>query len=421
MCWNFTEPVGTPGTDSNTCNADSGGPLFIDFGSGPGDRRRDIGWAELDLSGGRCQRRRQRAQYAAWIQTEGGADLANTTCGSGPQVGGDGTTIVAADGFPERLADRAPAFVRGRHRRRAATRWINAHDSGTADFNLYVKAGSVPTPSDFDCAADGSGQFGICEFAAPTPGTWYALVDRVVGSGTYQLTFTSFGTDCALPESAGLPCNDGNVCTDGDVCQSGDCVGSALPNGTTCDDADPCTRPDTCQAGACVNDAVPLSGCGTAAQSALLLKQKGGSKDKLLWKWVKGAATDPAELGTPTSGTDYAFCLYAGTAAVLVADVAIPADPLKWSPLSDRGYKYKDPDATINGVQRVLLKGGDAGKAKILLKGAGDGLPDPPLGLALPVKMQLVNLDTDACWEADYDLADVIKNETGQFKVKRSN
>jgi hypothetical protein len=34
ICWSYTNPVGPPGTDSNTCNGDSGGPLFMDLGSG---------------------------------------------------------------------------------------------------------------------------------------------------------------------------------------------------------------------------------------------------------------------------------------------------------------------------------------------------------------------------------------------------
>ena len=34
MCWTFQKPVGLPGDDSNTCNGDSGGPLFVDLGGG---------------------------------------------------------------------------------------------------------------------------------------------------------------------------------------------------------------------------------------------------------------------------------------------------------------------------------------------------------------------------------------------------
>ena len=34
VCWNFLSPLGPPGTESNTCNGDSGGPLLMNLGSG---------------------------------------------------------------------------------------------------------------------------------------------------------------------------------------------------------------------------------------------------------------------------------------------------------------------------------------------------------------------------------------------------
>ncbi len=34
VCWDFLDPIGLPGEDSNTCNGDSGGPLFVDYGCG---------------------------------------------------------------------------------------------------------------------------------------------------------------------------------------------------------------------------------------------------------------------------------------------------------------------------------------------------------------------------------------------------
>ena len=34
VCWNFDSPLGAPGTDSNTCNGDSGGPLFVEDAAG---------------------------------------------------------------------------------------------------------------------------------------------------------------------------------------------------------------------------------------------------------------------------------------------------------------------------------------------------------------------------------------------------
>src|SRR5262249_1533214 len=35
VCWIYQTPLGAPGTASDTCEGDSGGPLFVDFGAGP--------------------------------------------------------------------------------------------------------------------------------------------------------------------------------------------------------------------------------------------------------------------------------------------------------------------------------------------------------------------------------------------------
>ena len=56
------------------------------------------------------------------------------------------------------------------------------------DFDLYVKAGAPPTPSDFDCAFAEPGQFGGCEFPDPAAGPWHVLVTQVAEAGTYQVT-----------------------------------------------------------------------------------------------------------------------------------------------------------------------------------------------------------------------------------------
>ncbi len=212
---------------------------------------------------------------------------------------------------------------------------------------------------------------------------------------------------------AGEDCDDGNN-DNGDCCSSvctfetagNPCVGSTL-----------CSASGTCDgAGAC--QAAPFSSCRTALKSILLIKNDApDSKDKLIWKWIKGAMTTQADFGNPTTSTDYALCIFAGTANVLAAEV--PASASRWSPVSDKGYKYKDTSGTPIGITKVLLKGGDAGKAKCLVKGKGPNLPDPTLGsLPLPVKAQLVNSSNSICFEGEFDAPDVIKNTPTQFKAK---
>jgi hypothetical protein len=64
---------------------------------------------------------------------------------------------------------------------------MNAHDDGIADFDLYVKQGAPPTPTSFDCARTGSGQFASCEFDVPAEGPWHVLVQRLTGAGQAQV------------------------------------------------------------------------------------------------------------------------------------------------------------------------------------------------------------------------------------------
>ena len=84
----------------------------------------------------------------------------------------------------------------------------------------------------------------------------------------------------------------------------------------------------------------------------------------------------------------------------------------------ERGYRYKDSGGSAAGVTKVLLKGGEAGKSKAQVKGKGVNLPDPTFtNLPLPVTAQLVNNETNTCFEATYEAADVKKNDAGRFKA----
>ncbi len=167
----------------------------------------------------------------------------------------------------------------------------------------------------------------------------------------------------------------------------------------------------------CQHHAAPLTGCRTSEKALLLLKRNAAdpSKDKLIWKWIKGDEILLAELGDPTTTTDYALCLFDGNDE-LIADVNVPSGAPTWHPTAG-GYKFKSPAPGPDGAQHVLIKSGTAGKSKALVKGKGAALPDPPLGaLTLPVTAQLM-IDT-VCLEAEFDPADLVKDEATQFKAK---
>jgi hypothetical protein len=79
-----------------------------------------------------------------------------------------------------------------------------------------------------------------------------------------------------------------------------------------------------------------------------------------------------------------------------------------------KGFSYKDPDRTPDGVDKLVLKAGLAGKAKAQLKGKGSSLPTLPLPLTLPA----LQGENGSCWEATFSAAGVAQNDATQFKGK---
>ena len=143
-------------------------------------------------------------------------------------------------------------------------------------------------------------------------------------------------------------------------------------------------------------------------------------KTRLQWKWSRGSATAPADLGDPTTTTRYDLCLYDG-AANLVASAAAPAGGICaerpcWT-LKSSGFRYARKDMTPNGLTGIELRSGAAGKARIVLKGKGEPLTLPALPIAsLPLTVQLAN-GIGTCWSASFE-NDVRQNDAGAFKAK---
>lgn len=194
------------------------------------------------------------------------------------------------------------------------------------------------------------------------------------------------------------------------------CAANSIVSASADNDSQPAPPPPTATplpGGPCAP--TPLAGCRSAGKSVLQLSRDGmtGVKDKLLWKWVKGAATSLGDLGSPTTSTTYTVCLYDGSGGAEV--VSIPAGSA-WSG-GATGFKLSDSSGSPDGVQKVLLKSGAAGKSKILIKGRGANLPDALTPtLALPVTAQLVNDGNSVCYESVFAVA--VVNDSGRFKAK---
>jgi hypothetical protein len=222
--------------------------------------------------------------------------------------------------------------------------------------------------------------------------------------------FVADGTTCS---------DDGLFCTGDESCQSGLCVGDGDPCGmAACDEIN-----DQCVTVGC--GAAPLNGCRTAAKSILLYKNKSPDKrDKLIYKWIKGQTSTQADFADPINSAQYDLCLYAGTSAALIYEANVPPSASKWKTLSDKGFKYKDSNLSEDGTQRIVLKGRDGNKSKLLWKGKGDNLPEAapsslPIAMGdFPVVVQVINNDNGMCFETTFDAADVKKNEVDQLRLK---
>jgi hypothetical protein len=181
--------------------------------------------------------------------------------------------------------------------------------------------------------------------------------------------------------------------------------------------------------------ATPVPGCRIADKGILKIKEKGGTKDLLLWKWTRGAATTQTEMGAdPVNGsTSYAVCVYDQSGGISSLAVQLRVDrasdtcagkpcfkPLGGDPPAGDGWKYKDRDTTSDGMLRMLLKGGSAGKSKIIVKAKGPAipLPGPVGGIYLNqdpnVVVQLVSSDGGVCFETTLSTP-AKKNQADQF------
>jgi hypothetical protein len=428
VCWNFNSPLGTAGTNSNTCNGDSGGPLFIDFGAGP-----RVAGVTSGGSSDTCLPTDKSFDanvffYRTWIEEQGGSDINSTTCGSLPQVGDARTTVFAFTGQVSSAAPTANHSFLVTPGTAALRVSMNGIDNGS-DFDLFVKAGSPPSLSNFDCRQNGPGQFAYCEFAAPAAGTWYVLVDQSAGSGTYQVTATTFGGGCADPANAGQSCDDNNPCTVNDRCQSGSCIGTPAAAGTPCDDGNPCSQSDSCQAGVCTGSQTPRTDCHApfVTPSGLFQLQdttpgEPNAKDKLTWNWLRGSATQKDEFGAPLSTTKYDLCVFdeSGGIPQLVMSEHVAAGAMCgskscWKERST-SFRYTDSKRQNGPISSLYLKEGKDGKARITMRGKGTnlGLPSLPLHEDSAVTVQLSN--GSACWEARYSNSTL--NNLYEFKAK---
>jgi hypothetical protein len=165
---------------------------------------------------------------------------------------------------------------------------------------------------------------------------------------------------------------------------------------------------------------IPRTHCRVAARGALAVKTVAGvrAKTRLAWTWSKGAATTLAELGDPLTTRITGLCIYSGAPAPLLA-LRVPPDPLLWKAKGATGFAYADRAASADGVKKVVLKSGAAGKASAAFAAGGVTMPVPALGaLPAPMTVQLVNHDSVVCLESVFAADDLKTNTATKLKAK---
>jgi hypothetical protein len=135
------------------------------------------------------------------------------------------------------------------------------------------------------------------------------------------------------------------------------------------------------------------------------------------------------EFGDPLNATSYALCVYDAIGGVrsLVISAQAPAGGLCagracWKAIGDKGFRYVDPVLTPDGVKKLQLRAGAAGRAKISasLEGPALTLPFQTNGKVLQqspdVIVQLVNdAPAGVCWEVRHS-APAKRNTLELFK-----
>lgn len=204
---------------------------------------------------------------------------------------------------------------------------------------------------------------------------------------------------------------------------------SPTPDPTPSPDPTPTPDPTASPPPVAVCEAEPRLDCRTSTKprgTRLIFKNSSNDdKDVATLRMTSLQETTIQALGDPFLGhTAYGVCFYEDIAGVssLTAQAEIPGSGFCkgkacWKRLpKSKGFVYKDPDLTPDGILKVLLKTGAEGKAKLLVKAKGDrvSIPDGPLGQDPDVTVQVVNSDGE-CWSGAFRVP-AFQNDAAGFR-----
>lgn len=223
---------------------------------------------------------------------------------------------------------------------------------------------------------------------------------------------TGSSPSCPADRSApdGTSCSDGAFCNGAESCLQGACTSAQPPCAGTCDESNQ----------ACTScPVVPRTDCRGAERESLVLRERSDGRHRLVWRWHHGAATSPEELADPRADAAYALCVYEGAGDRLASQLWVTPSADRWRALGAggvRGFAYRDPQA-LDGAKVMTLRPGADGDARIAVTAEGESLPDPMLPVDLPVRVQLYNSASGACWSGELTAAR--RNDAAILRAER--
>jgi hypothetical protein len=168
----------------------------------------------------------------------------------------------------------------------------------------------------------------------------------------------------------------------------------------------------------------PATGCRLTppGRSSLKIKDYANGRNQVTWKWNRGA-TGIEDFGDPVhSSATHRVCLYdaSGNPQPLLEVDVPPAGTCGTKPCwraTTKSFVYRNRVGEPDGVIKLLLKAGLAGRAKVLAAAKGVNLQTPAMPLSLPVSAQLVIADgvSSQCWQTTFTTATV--NDVSRLKA----
>lgn len=188
-------------------------------------------------------------------------------------------------------------------------------------------------------------------------------------------------------------------CGDGYVTGAEGCDDGGLEDGDGCDSACKVEPFWSCKGSPSTCALPPAQQCREAERPSVLVRGGVAGKEQVNFDWKRGATTDATAFGDPVTTTTSELVVWDQDGARLrLRAIAPPGDGWRQT---KKGFRRAMP----SGLRRVLLRSGEDGKARIVVraKGAELGVPEI-LDFEPPMIVQWLRRDDPSqCWTARFE------------------